>query len=38
MQEDAFDNAVKGVDAILHTASPFHLKATKVSGKNEVLH
>ncbi|RDB27412.1 hypothetical protein Hypma_004368, partial [Hypsizygus marmoreus] len=26
--EGAFDEAVKGVDAIGHTASPFHLKAT----------
>lgn len=26
-QEGAFDEAVKGVDAIEHTASPFHLKA-----------
>jgi len=26
-KEGAFDEAVKGVDAIAHTASPFHLKA-----------
>ncbi|PSR87356.1 hypothetical protein PHLCEN_2v5173 [Hermanssonia centrifuga] len=26
-KEDAFDEAVKGVDAIAHTASPFHLNA-----------
>lgn len=27
-QDGAFDEAVKGVDAIEHTASPFHLRAT----------
>lgn len=27
MQPGAFDEAVKGVDAVAHTASPFHLKA-----------
>ncbi|KAF8305794.1 NAD(P)-binding protein [Clavulina sp. PMI_390] len=26
-KEDAFDEAVKGVDGVLHTASPFHFKA-----------
>ncbi|GAA5856956.1 hypothetical protein JCM9279_005030 [Rhodotorula babjevae] len=26
---DAFDEAVKGVDAIVHTASPFHFNVTK---------
>ena len=26
-QEGAFDEAVKGVDAIAHTASPFHMRA-----------
>ena len=26
-QEGAFDEAVQGVDAIAHTASPFHFKA-----------
>ena len=29
LQEGAFDEAVKGVDAIEHTASPFHLKAVE---------
>ncbi|KAI0262311.1 D-lactaldehyde dehydrogenase [Gloeopeniophorella convolvens] len=28
-QEGAFDEAVKGVDAVAHTASPFHYKATE---------
>ncbi len=27
MQDGAFDDAVKGIDAIAHTASPFHFKA-----------
>ncbi|CEQ42764.1 SPOSA6832_04619, partial [Sporobolomyces salmonicolor] len=27
-QEGAFDEAVKGVDAVLHTASPFHFRVT----------
>jgi hypothetical protein len=31
-QEGAFDEAVKGVDAIEHTASPFHLKADDPDG------
>lgn len=29
----AFDEAVKGVDAIEHTASPFHFKAEDPAGK-----
>ena len=29
MQEGAFDEAVKGVDAIAHTASPFHFKVVE---------
>ena len=28
IQDDAFDEAVKGVDAIQHTASPFHFNVT----------
>ena len=31
MQDGAFDEAVKGVDAIAHTASPFHLNAVEPS-------
>jgi hypothetical protein len=31
-QNGAFDEAVKGVDAIVHTASPFHLKADDPEG------
>jgi nucleoside-diphosphate-sugar epimerase len=27
VQEGAFDEAVKGVDAVAHTASPFHMNA-----------
>lgn len=26
-QDGAFDEAVKGVDAVAHTASPFHMQA-----------
>ncbi|KAH9956974.1 hypothetical protein BC827DRAFT_1270549 [Russula dissimulans] len=29
-KEGAFDKAVKGVDVIAHTASPFHFKATEL--------
>ena len=32
LQEGAFDEAVKGVDAIEHTASPFHFKADEPDG------
>lgn len=32
IQEGAFDEAVKGVDAILHTASPVILKADDPEG------
>jgi nucleoside-diphosphate-sugar epimerase len=28
VQEGAFDEVVKGVDAVIHTASPFHFKVT----------
>jgi len=28
VQEGAFDEVVKGVDAVVHTASPFHFKVT----------
>src|SRR6266851_5869921 len=31
-KDGAFDEAVKGVDAIAHTASPFHFKATNPDG------
>jgi nucleoside-diphosphate-sugar epimerase len=31
-KDGAFDEAVQGVDAIAHTASPFHLKATEPDG------
>lgn len=31
-QEGAFDEAVKGVDAIEHTASPFHMNADDPDG------
>jgi hypothetical protein len=30
--EGAFDEAVKGVDAIEHTASPFHMNADDPDG------
>lgn len=33
LQEGAFDEAVKGVDAIEHTASPFHTKGEDPDGK-----
>ena len=32
-QEGAFDEAVKGVDAIEHTASPFHTNVTEPEGR-----
>jgi hypothetical protein len=32
-QEGAFDEAVKGVDAIEHTASPAHFKADDPEGR-----
>jgi nucleoside-diphosphate-sugar epimerase len=31
-KDGAFDEAVKGVDAIAHTASPFHYKSTNPDG------
>lgn len=31
-KEGAFDEAVKGVDAIEHTASPFHANAKEPEG------
>ena len=31
-KDGAFDEAVKGVDVIAHTASPFHYKATSPDG------
>ena len=33
MQQGAFDEAVKGVDAIVHTASPVHIDADDPNGK-----
>ncbi|KAL7416415.1 putative dihydrokaempferol 4-reductase [Mrakia frigida] len=30
-KDDAFDEAVKGVEAVVHTASPFHVKADEPS-------
>lgn len=32
IQEGAFDTAVQGVDAIEHTASPFHFNADDPNG------
>jgi hypothetical protein len=32
LQEGAFDEAVKGVDAIEHTASPYHFDADDPEG------
>ena len=34
-KDGAFDEAVKGVDAIAHTASPFHFKATNPDGMSD---
>ena len=36
-KDGAFDEAVKGVDAIAHTASPFHYKATEPDGMSDFL-
>ena len=36
-KDGAFDEAVKGVDAIAHTASPFHYKATEPDGMSDSL-
>jgi nucleoside-diphosphate-sugar epimerase len=36
-KDGAFDEAVKGVDAIAHTASPFHYKATDPDGMSRFL-
>ncbi|KAG5351732.1 hypothetical protein C0989_005133 [Termitomyces sp. Mn162] len=36
-KEGAFDEAVKGVDAVAHTASPFYLDAASVDGTNTVI-
>jgi hypothetical protein len=36
-KDGAFDEAVKGVDAIAHTASPFHYKATDPDGMSDFL-
>jgi hypothetical protein len=34
-KDGAFDEAVKGVDAIAHTASPFHYNATEPDGTSQ---
>ncbi len=36
-KDGAFDEAVKDVDAIAHTASPFHFKATNPDGMSDFL-
>jgi len=36
-KDGAFDEAVQGVDAIAHTASPFHYKSTNPDGMSEFL-
>jgi nucleoside-diphosphate-sugar epimerase len=36
-KDGAFDEAVKDVDAIAHTASPFHFKATNPDGRSDCL-
>jgi nucleoside-diphosphate-sugar epimerase len=36
-KDGAFDEAVKGVDAIAHTASPFHFRVTKPDGMSDFL-
>jgi nucleoside-diphosphate-sugar epimerase len=36
-KDGAFDEAVKGVDAIAHTASPFHLNATNPDGMSNFI-
>src|SRR6266403_2517915 len=36
-KDGAFDEAVQGVDAIAHTASPFHYKSTNPDGMSESL-
>lgn len=38
MQEGAFDEAVKGVTAIEHTASPYHYDAEDPAGKYPEAH
>jgi nucleoside-diphosphate-sugar epimerase len=35
-KEGAFDEAVKDVDAIAHTASPFHYKSTNPDGMSAI--
>lgn len=37
LQEGAFDEAVKGVDAIMHMASPFTDKNNKVKGTSNAV-
>jgi nucleoside-diphosphate-sugar epimerase len=36
-KDGAFDEAVKDVDAIAHTASPFHYKSTNPDGMSDIL-
>ena len=36
-KDGAFDDAVKGVDAIAHIASPFHFKSTNPNGASDFL-
>ena len=36
-KDGAFDDAVKGVDAIAHIASPFHFKSTNPNGVSDFL-
>ncbi len=35
-KDGAFDEAVKGVDVIAHTASPFHYKSTNPDGMSDL--
>ena len=35
-KDGAFDEAVKGVDAITHTVSPFHFKSTNPDGVSDL--
>ena len=37
-KDGAFDEAVKGVDVIAHTASPFHFRATHPDGMSILSH
>lgn len=37
LKEGAFDEAVSGVDAIAHTASPFYMNAVEPQGKQTLI-